>query len=68
LQIIGIYLASFITYFFAVIWFAYVQSCDLRAAFAACVMPFLLIDLAKIVVSAFVADKIGKRVGIREIE
>jgi biotin transport system substrate-specific component len=67
LQIIGIYLASFITYLFAVLWYAYVQSCDLRAAFAVCVMPFLLIDLAKIIVSAFVADKIGKRVAVREL-
>ncbi len=64
LQIIGIYASTFVTYLLAVLWFAFVQKTSLASAFAACVMPFLLIDLAKVIVSAFIAPVISQRVKV----
>ncbi len=63
-QIIGIYAATFVTYLLAVLWFAFSQSTSLWYAFSVCVLPFLIVDLSKVIISAFIAPVIGHRVKI----
>lgn len=64
LQIIGLYLATFVSYALGTVWFALSQRTSLAAAFAACVLPFLIGDLLKAVISALIAPVIANRVRI----
>ncbi len=64
IQIIGIYLSIFVAHAIAVLWFAFLQKTTLWYAFTVCVVPFLAIDLAKVILSAFIGPVIASRVRI----
>lgn len=66
IQIIGIYASTFVTYALAVLWFAFIQKTSLWYAFSVCVLPFLIIDLVKVIISAFVAPVIAARVRVNQ--
>ena len=49
-------------YIMAMLWFAFVMQTDVKTAFLACVAPFILIDILKMLFAMYLGDKIKKRI------
>jgi biotin transport system substrate-specific component len=63
LRVIVVYLTTIPTYILSVLWYAYTTKTTLIAAFAVCVLPFILIDFAKAVICEIVAPVVKRRIG-----
>lgn len=61
MQLIGMILGTIVVYILAVLWFVYVMDTTFMAAFLACVAPFIIGDLLKMVIAMIVGSKIRKR-------
>lgn len=61
LRLIVVYLTMLPTYTLATLWYAYSTDTALLASFAVCVVPFILIDFAKVVVCELIAPVIKFR-------
>lgn len=59
--VIGCLIALVICYFFGTLQFMHVASYDLHSALAACVYPFIAVDVAKLVVASVVGIQIRSR-------
>lgn len=57
----GILLGTAVLYLFGTVWLAYQADMTFMAALAAGVLPFILGDLAKIVIAMIVGGQIKKR-------
>lgn len=60
-SIIGMITGTGALYLFGTFWYVYIMDCSFMAAIAACVAPFALIDLVKIIIAAFVGREIRKQ-------
>lgn len=60
-SIIGMTAGTGALYLFGTFWYMYIMDCSFIAAVAACVAPFALIDLVKIVIAAFAGREIRKQ-------
>ena len=58
---IGCLIALVICYFFGTLQFMHVASYDLKSALAACVYPFIAVDLAKAIVASVLGIQIRNR-------
>ena len=58
---IGLVLGDAACYVLGTAWFVFQMQCDLGYALAVCVYPFIVLDLAKIVVSCVVGALLRKR-------
>lgn len=59
--VIGCLIALVICYFFGTLQFMHVASYDLKSALAACVYPFIAVDLAKAIVASVLGIQIRNR-------
>lgn len=66
--LIGCLVALVICYFFGTIQFMHVASYDLNSALAACVYPFIAVDLAKVVVASVLGIQIRSRLRTAGLE
>jgi biotin transport system substrate-specific component len=67
LRLIIVYLTTLPTYLLAVAWYAYSTSTSLIASFVVCVVPFILIDFAKVVICEVFAPVIKARIGFYQV-
>ena len=58
---VGLVLGDAACYVLGTAWFVFQMQCDLGYALAVCVYPFIVLDLAKIVVSCIVGALLRKR-------
>ena len=58
---VGLVLGDAACYVLGTAWFVFQMQCDLGYALAVCVYPFIVLDLAKIVVSCVVGALLRKR-------
>ena len=58
---VGLVLGDAACYVLGTTWFVFQMQCDLSYALAVCVYPFIVLDLAKIVVSCVVGALLRKR-------
>ena len=58
---VGLVLGDAVCYVLGTAWFVFQMQCDLGYALAVCVYPFIVLDLAKIVVSCIVGALLRKR-------
>ena len=68
---VGLILGDAACYVLGTAWFVFQMKCELGYALAVCVYPFLLLDLAKIVVSCVVGALLRKRLaqaGVLKLE
>ena len=68
---VGLILGDAACYVLGTAWFVFQMKCELSHALAVCVYPFLLLDLAKIVVSCVVGALLRKRLaqaGVLKLE
>ncbi len=68
---VGLILGDAACYVLGTAWFVFQMKCELGHALAVCVYPFLLLDLAKIVVSCVVGALLRKRLaqaGVLKLE
>lgn len=61
LQLAGMIIGTFIAYIFGTMWFVFVNNTGIAEAFLACVAPFIVIDLIKMVIGMYVGGEIRKR-------
>ncbi|MDE7313811.1 MAG: biotin transporter BioY [Eubacterium sp.] len=59
--ILGMVVGTVVLYAFGTVWFMVLMKCELGYALSACVIPFLIGDLAKIVLAELVGQEIRKR-------
>lgn len=59
--IVGMVLGTAVLYAFGTVWFMALMKCGLGYALSACVVPFLIGDLAKIVCAELVGQEVRKR-------
>lgn len=59
--IAGMILGTAVLYFFGTIWFVFLMKCEIGYAVAACVEPFLIGDLAKIVLAELIGQEVRRR-------
>ena len=62
--IIVMIVTTAISYAFGVIWFIILMDCELMYALTVCVIPFIPGDLAKIIIAAFIAPQISRRIKV----
>lgn len=62
LQIAGLFAATLAAYAFGTAWFIIIMKTTLKAALAACVLPFIPGDIAKIVIASFIGPLISNRI------
>lgn len=60
-SVLGMIIGMAAMYVFGTFWYMYIMDCSFWAAIAACVAPFALIDLVKIVFAAFTGREIRKQ-------
>lgn len=58
---VGMILGTAVCYALGTAWFALLSGCGASAAFAACVVPFVVFDIVKIAVASALAIMIGKK-------
>ena len=59
--IVGMVLGKAVLYAFGTVWFMILMECGLGYALSSCVVPFLIGDLAKIVLAELVGQEVRKR-------
>lgn len=62
--IIGMIAGTAVLYVFGTVWFVIMMKCDIGYAVSACVTPFIIGDLAKIIFSELAGREIRKRLKI----
>lgn len=60
-SIVGMLIGLIVLYFFGTVWYITVTNVDVKAAIAACVLPFLPGDAIKIVIALFVGLQLQRR-------
>lgn len=60
-SIVGMLIGLIVLYFFGTVWYIAVTNVDVKAAIAACVLPFLPGDAIKIVIALFVGLQLQRR-------
>ena len=59
--ITGMIFGSVVMYLFGTVWYVVLTKCSFGTALAVCVLPFLIGDLLKIVIAAFVGRQLRRR-------
>lgn len=59
--ILGMILGTAALYLFGTAWFVILMKCDIGYALSACVVPFLIGDMAKIILAVLVGQEVRKR-------
>lgn len=67
MHFMGMILGTIVVYALAVLWFVYIMDTTFMAAFIACVAPFVIGDLLKMIVAMVVGKKIRQRLDRAEI-
>lgn len=68
MHFIGMEIGTWIPYILGTIWYAFVAGVSLKAAFAACVLPFIGVDMVKMAAALFLGNAVKKRIyGINNI-
>ena len=57
----GLVLGTAVSYFFGTAWFVCLMNCTWSYAFAVCVLPFIAVDIVKIILALSVGPKIRRR-------
>lgn len=60
--IIGMIIGTIVAYIFGTAWFVFAAKCGIIYALTICVFPFIIGDLAKILIAVFVGDSIKKKI------
>lgn len=58
---VGTIVGTAVLYLFGTVWFMILMKCEFTYALSACVIPFLIGDLTKIVLAELVGQEIRKR-------
>lgn len=64
MQMIGMIIGTIVVYTLAVLWFCFVMKTSLLEGLMACVAPFIVIDLIKMVLAMYVGTAIRKRLNM----
>ncbi len=61
LRLLGMALGSLVCYLFGTVWLAYQQSCTFTRALALGVLPFIPVDLIKLVIASLIGGQLRSR-------
>ena len=61
IKIIGLVLGLVISYLVGTLWYSYITKMDFFVSLLVCVVPFVIIDIVKIIIALLLSDMIIKR-------
>lgn len=61
IRILGLLLGLVISYLVGTLWYSYITKMDFFVSLLVCVVPFVIIDIVKIVIALLLSDMIVKR-------
>jgi len=64
--IVAMELSSWLLYLMGTLWLSHQTDMDFKAALSAGVIPFIIVDLIKIVIAAFIGPQLKKRIKVYE--
>ena len=61
IKIVGLVLGLVVSYLVGTLWYSYITKMDFFVSLLVCVVPFVIIDIAKIIIAFLLSNMIVKR-------